>query len=231
VVRSWKKLDAAGRLLLSINAALALLVYVEMDLTPADPLASAVAMPSPDLRNVMPQDRGAGFTMPPLEEYGEVVARPPLSPSRRPPSHAPASESAAGPVAFALVGIVLTGNERRVLIEHGDPPRLTRLGEGQEIDGWTIEAILRDRIVMGRSETRAELKLKDRPQSKTASARSAKGRAPQPLQESRHSPVGREQPAALSAEPDRSVSEQSPAAFPEAARASSGLQRRGTTIK
>src|SRR5205823_2728742 len=49
------------------------------------------------------------------------------------------------------------------LIEHGQPARLERVAEGQVVDGWTIDAILPDRIVIRESEIRQEIRPKDSP--------------------------------------------------------------------
>jgi hypothetical protein len=63
---------------------------------------------------------------------------------------------------FTLVGVVLTAKERHALLEHGQPPHLDRVAEGQEVDGWTLEAVQLDRVVLRRGDNRVEVKAKDK---------------------------------------------------------------------
>jgi hypothetical protein len=141
-------------------------VSVESDRLSLDAL-DAAAEPA-DEQRVPPSEAGvtieSGFTMPPIAAYAEVLARPPFAETRRPPPPASRIDYPAR-LGGALVGVIIGPAGRHALVEHGEPARLTRVVEGQEIDGWTIRSILRDRIILLRDEASGELKIKDRASS------------------------------------------------------------------
>ena len=141
-------------------------IYVEAQ-APSSVTARAAA-PGPTLH--VPQNgepANPAFTSPPLESFAEVVSRPLFVPTRRmtPP---PTSATSPSPSGFALVGVVLSNGAAHALIEHGQPERMERLVEGEDIDGWSVESIRLDRVVLRRAELRADLRLVDVPSSTTA---------------------------------------------------------------
>jgi hypothetical protein len=105
----------------------------------------------------------ASFAMPPLDSLAEVLRRPLFSASRKAPTAAVAAAADAVSTGFTLVGIVLSPRGNRALVEHGQPSHLDHAREGQELDGWTVEKILRDRVVLRHADERVEVKLKDGP--------------------------------------------------------------------
>ena len=46
-------------------------------------------------------------------------------------------------------------------VRHKLEPDEFAISEGQDIDGWTVEQILSDRVVFGRADSRIEVKAKD----------------------------------------------------------------------
>lgn len=148
----------APLLLLALCIAIATVIYVEVDQAAVEPSASA---PTPAARSTGRSDGNQPtFSMSPLRGYADVLARPLFSQTRRPPREAAAGVSSSG---FVLVGIVTSPHERHALIEHGKPPHLDRVVEDQDLDGWTVEAILDDRVVLRHADTRMEVKAKDTP--------------------------------------------------------------------
>jgi hypothetical protein len=148
-------------LLALLCAALGGAIYVES----APPAAeTAAAARSPATRAAQAPAREATFAMPPLASYREVVERPLFSETRRP---APKSVAAADPRAAGLTlkATLLSTSDPHpfALMEHGQPPKQDRISVGSEIEGWTVEAILLDRIVLARGDTRVEIKVKDEP--------------------------------------------------------------------
>jgi len=152
----------ATLLLLALSIGLATVIYLEInDAEPELPLTAAT-----------PADRSAAkadtneptFSMPPLRSFADVLLRPLFSPTRRPPRDAAAVISSSG---FTLIGIVKSAQESHALIEHGKPPHLDRVVEDQDLDGWTVEAILVDRVVLRHADTRLEVKAKDTPPNPT----------------------------------------------------------------
>lgn len=116
----------------------------------------------------------SAFTMPPLASLREVVDRPVFSESRRPaPAEAP-KEPAAKLPNLALVGILLSVDRRQALVERGQPPRVEWVSERQDLDGWTVDAIGPDRIVLVRTNARHEIVIKDRPGKPVTGARQKK---------------------------------------------------------
>jgi len=140
---------------------LAGVIYEELGrpaIEPAANAASARPAASPSKALVA----APSFAMPPLRNYAEVTARPLFSQTRRPPPEVP-SGPPAQTSSFTLVGTILSERGRHALIEHGQPPRLERFTEGQEIDGWVIEKILPDKAVVRHGDTQEDIKPKDKP--------------------------------------------------------------------
>ncbi len=151
------RLARASILLSPLCAVLLATIYIELD-QPIEPPAKAAVPAAREPDNRPPET--PRFAMPPLRSFADVLARPPFTETRRPPIvTAPASDTRSS--AFILVGIVISAHERLALIEHGQPPHVERLSEGQEIDGWSVEKILPDRVVLGRADARIEVKAKD----------------------------------------------------------------------
>jgi general secretion pathway protein N len=100
------------------------------------------------------------FTLPPLASFAEVNERPLFSSSRR-PAAVDAPESAAQPFSATLAGIVISAASSSIIVSHGDPPVLTRLKQGDDLDGWAITAIEPNRVVLRRDGVEQQLKLRD----------------------------------------------------------------------
>jgi hypothetical protein len=145
-------------LLLALCIGITIVIYLEVnDAAPDLP----VNAPTAAARNTAKNDGGEpSFSMPPLRSYADVLVRPLFSATRRPPHDTPAVISSSG---FTLVGIVKSSHESHALIEHGKPPHLDRVAEKQELDGWTVEAILEDRVLLRHADARLEVKAKDIP--------------------------------------------------------------------
>lgn len=167
-----------GRLRLALGAAcvaLAGVVFAELDRPAVGPAMRADAPVPVAAPRVAETPR---FAMPPPDRYEEVNARPLFSPTRRPPAPEAPGAGAAPEASFTLVGIVISTEDRLALLEHGQPPRIERVFEGQQLDGWSVEAILPDRVVLRHGGTREEVRPRDAPPGRPTRA-PAPGR-PQP---------------------------------------------------
>ena len=106
------------------------------------------------------------FVMPPPETYSEVSERPLFLRSRRPlPPEAETAEEA--PVAmsravFVLSGVILTDTQRLALLQGQNSPKIARVEEGQDYEGWTVESIQANKVVMRRGQEVSEIVLEDK---------------------------------------------------------------------
>ena len=146
--RSW--------LLALFTVALVLLLVRELGTAPARPQSNA----APNTAAAAPSASSPSFTMPPLARYREVLERPLFVSSRR-PAAADDGSSARSATELALVGIVISPTSRQALLQYGNPPKLVRVGEGQTIAGWTVEAIRPDDVLVRQGGRLARVAPKD----------------------------------------------------------------------
>jgi type II secretory pathway component PulC len=102
------------------------------------------------------------FTLPPWESLAEVTERPLFSSSRRPIA-VDAPQSTDQPFSATLAGIVISASSRTIIVSRGDPPVLTRLKEGDDLDGWLVTSIEPNRVLLRRDGVEQQLKLRDAP--------------------------------------------------------------------
>jgi general secretion pathway protein N len=157
--------------LLVLCALLGYVVYIQAN--------AKLPIPSEPAAAPRPTD-GAGtpvaepeFAMPPLEDFTETLARPLFMDTRRPPEpgEEPVAEEAPPPeppkataklAGLELSGIVITSKARVALIRKVRAGELLRLSVGEQVDGWTIDAIRPDRVILRKNEIVEELVLKDK---------------------------------------------------------------------
>jgi hypothetical protein len=150
VIRLWLSGPYQLRSLLAAIC-LIMLAVIAAELTPsrsALPSTNGVAPSQPEIPAT------PSFTMPPSAAFAEILARPLFSRTRRPSAHAgqlPASSS------LKLVAIVISADDRHALLGSGQPLKITRVREGDEIAGWTVEAIRPDKVIVRRADTREEI--------------------------------------------------------------------------
>ena len=144
--------------LLLASAALGSVVYGELAAAPFVPVSAAPVTAAPADSG----PRAAPFTMPPLETYAEVTARPLFFPTRRPAPVQAVSAELVDARALVLVGVILSETGRVALIARTNLPGAHRVAEGEEIEGWTLASIEADRVVLHHGTTEAELRLRNR---------------------------------------------------------------------
>lgn len=100
----------------------------------------------------------------PLETYDEIVNRPVFVASRRQAAAQPAP-AASGEVLlldrYPVVGVVIAGDQRLVLIRKAAGDTVSRIAQGEELDGWTLTEVSRDRLVMEMAGNRKEVSLQN----------------------------------------------------------------------
>jgi hypothetical protein len=95
--------------------------------------------------------------------YPEIAARPLFYPSRQawaPPPPPPAPEVSTTPqplTDYALVGVIVSGDTRSALIRQPGTNTTITLGEGQELQGWRLQEIRRDRLRFSSGDARYDM--------------------------------------------------------------------------
>ncbi len=159
-MRRSKKKQRAPLLLFFLCLFLGIFVYLQATNDRAGPMTIGTAAVEPAKIPALPA--AEAFSMPPIEDFGETLDRPLFSKIRRPPPEpdAPAEEpKKKQTVKVRLAGVVISPQERVALVQEPRAREITRLRVGQEIEGWVLEAILADRIVLRFGELREEVKI------------------------------------------------------------------------
>lgn len=148
--------------LLVVCIGLAWMVYWQIANPPAFP--SDVAAADQPAASEPTRARQAEFSLPPLAEYSEIVARPLFSPTRRPPVETEADTDDASPPLSGLVlaGVVISTEGRLALLRRSRTAEVVRVLLGQEIDGWRVEAIESDRVTLRQGDTVEVVTLRDK---------------------------------------------------------------------
>jgi hypothetical protein len=149
-----------------ICAALLAVIYAEVDRDTGE--GAAIAAPTAPARQGG-SAAAPSFTLPPISDFADVLERPLFSPTRRPAEARPAEPAPGLPSSLILVGTVVSSEGRHALIQHGEAASLQRVAVGDRFGGWTVEAILTDRVVLSRDGSREEIK----PRARAASGPAA----------------------------------------------------------
>jgi len=131
----------------------------------------------PWLRDPMVTDSGPGvaintpqapsdFNDPgPLEKYDEIVQRPVFVATRRPvvapalnPGH---TDEVMLLGIYPVVGVVIAGQQRLVLIRKAAGDTVSRIAQGAELDGWILTEVSRERLVLEKAGNRKEVSLQN----------------------------------------------------------------------
>ncbi|MCW5730873.1 MAG: hypothetical protein KIT20_08960 [Alphaproteobacteria bacterium] len=135
------------------------------------PLAASDAAPAEREPAAAAHEEGV---LPPLESLRETLARPLFNPSRRPVPEsadasglapvrvalAPAASAERSFAAYRLQGVVITRDQRKILLGPAGGGRPLVLQEGDEHDGWTVEKIEQEQITLRAGERREVLPLR-----------------------------------------------------------------------
>lgn len=111
------------------------------------------------------------FRMPPKNAFNQLVTRPPFSPTRRPPRAEPAAKpvvqkppppppvkTVAEPQ-VTLVGILIKDEKSFAMVRKPGATDLLRLAKGATLDGWLVEGVLPDRLLLSHGDKLLELEL------------------------------------------------------------------------
>ena len=154
---AWQ--TAEPRLTLSLGAACAL--FAAAAIWPWLPQGAAIAPRSAVDAGPSPTAAAALEPLPPVQRYAATVERPLFSPSRRPaPASAPTMPGSGLETRYRLLGLLTAGPERRALVMETAAARTLDLGEGEAIEGWRVEHIEQDRLVLSSSTGQAVMLLR-----------------------------------------------------------------------
>ena len=102
----------------------------------------------------------AEFTMPPRQDFVEIVTRPIFSPTRRPPPDTEVSfEEVRTELEVSLVGVVIASGEEIAIVTPKNGSAFVRLNEGDRYQGWTVEQIDADGVTFRRDEVLEQISL------------------------------------------------------------------------
>ena len=144
--------------LVLVCLALGWLIYQQHTMSPnTEAFANSSTDPVIDL-GVLPPERE--FSMVAIEEFEAVLERPLFSPERRPPvrTTAPAPIVARG-FNYALKGVLINDSSRIALLRRDSDGQIIRLRKGEELDGWVLEEVKPDSIVVDQAGKKHYLEL------------------------------------------------------------------------
>jgi len=121
----------------------------------------------------------ADLALPPLESFSETLNRPLFTATRRPPSPlaalqgqqppAPQAPERTGPKGEKLVigtyllnGIVVTPEQKLVLLKHAVSGKSLRVAEGETLDDWKVETIAPEYVILRRGDREERTSIRDR---------------------------------------------------------------------
>ena len=112
-----------------------------------------------------PTQQTIDFRMPAQGQFSQLVSRPPFTQSRRPSQAKPrTSRAPARPITkpqLSVVGIVIKPEERIALVRKQGRTEIARLKRGERVEGWLVEGILPDRVLLSHHERLLEIELRE----------------------------------------------------------------------
>lgn len=148
-------------------------VLLLLGVVTAEVSLGTVSKRDPQSQELPPRDLGPALQsvaveIAALESLTDTIERPLFLQSRRPPAPeaAPTVEEPVRekPVAslprFVVSAIVIADGERTALLRNPSDGRMLRVVEGDDVQGWTLEEVQSDRVVLATGGRRQELPLR-----------------------------------------------------------------------
>ncbi len=184
-----KALSAYNLLALLTCGGLGYAVYAQTQAPPSSLPESVQLAEVPAIEAAAPAPPAA-FRMPPKNAFNQMATRPPFSRTRRPPRAKPAPKPVVqkpAPVAaktvaepqVTLVGIMIQPGKSIAMVRKPGAEELLRLGKGEDLDGWLVEGVLPDRLLLSHQGKILELELSEaarRGDNKTVNSRNPAAR-------------------------------------------------------
>lgn len=138
---------------------LAALVLAAATLRPWLPRGASSPPPGVSARPISAMP-GRPAALPPLTHFAATIERPLFSPTRRPPAATAARLSGAAIARrYRLQGIIVVGPAKRALLIDTVGGGRLDIGKGEKIDGWTVERIEQDRLILASPAGQAALRV------------------------------------------------------------------------
>lgn len=160
-----RRLHAGNALLALTCLGLAVLIYRGIDRDHSAPLPPE-RRPQVSLDAIKRAETRAAaadvFRPAPITAYDEIVARPLFHSTRRPVAEHedPRRAGAASDSPLYLTGIVMEGGRTAAFFKVKDAPQMVRVAPGGAVDGWIVEAIDADSVVVAKKGKRERLTTK-----------------------------------------------------------------------
>ncbi len=180
MIRLLRRLATPPGLLALASIGLGGIVALQLRTPPeVPPPAANIEAAAPD--ETTESGEAQPFEPRPLESYAGIEARPLFMPSRRPPPPgATAAGSGSGHDALMLAGVILTTNKRMAMIETKRTSGVVVVREGQVVEGWSVDEIGPDRVVISQNDEVYELLLDDKLKAPRKEVRRTPRTQPQP---------------------------------------------------
>ncbi len=180
MIRLLRRLTSPPGLLALASIGLGVIVALQLGSPPKVPAPAAhVEAAAPD--DATASGEAQPFEPRPLESYAGIEARPLFMPSRRPPPPgANAAGNGSGHDALMLAGVILTTNKRMAMIETKRTSGVVVVREGQVVEGWSVDEIGPDRVVISQNDEVYELLLDDKLKAPRKEVRRTPRTQPQP---------------------------------------------------
>jgi general secretion pathway protein N len=120
----------------------------------------------------------ADLALPPLETFSETLSRPLFLATRRPPSPLAALQGQPGPApqpektgpkgeklvlgTYLLSGIVVSTDQKIVLLKHVTSGKSLRLAEGETLDDWKIATVAPEYVILRRGDREERVSIRER---------------------------------------------------------------------
>jgi hypothetical protein len=113
---------------------------------PAEPSVAPVSSPRP-----VDHD--------PLSAFDEMVRRPLFTASRSPFVPTQSTPNLAGPPDIRLTGVAIDASKKRALLRSSQQPQGRWVEQGQSIDGWQLQSVRDDAVIITSGQQMHELRL------------------------------------------------------------------------
>jgi hypothetical protein len=95
----------------------------------------------------------------PLSAFDEMVRRPLFTASRSPFVPTQSTPNLAGPPDIRLTGVAIDASKKRALLRSSQQPQGRWVEQGQSIDGWQLQSVRDDAVIITSGQQMHELRL------------------------------------------------------------------------